>query len=157
MICADGLTGIKKTIATAFPKTEYQKCIVHQVRNTSKYVPDKDRKAFAIDLEIIYQTADKKQALAALDFLFVLQRIGYLLLLQNTLIICVLLLSFYTFDFVDRSYNHTVLLPLALLFSQLFYVGVSIISFYFIKKAQLLLDFLDSLKDYCNSTLIFYY
>lgn len=45
IICADGLFGIKETITTAFPKTEYQICIVHQVRNTLKYIPDKDRKA----------------------------------------------------------------------------------------------------------------
>ncbi len=36
VICADGLTGIKEAIATAFPKTEYQRCIIHQVRNTLK-------------------------------------------------------------------------------------------------------------------------
>ena len=54
VICADGLTGIKEAIAAAFPKTEYQRCIVHQVRNTLKYVPDKDRKAFATDLKTIY-------------------------------------------------------------------------------------------------------
>lgn len=47
IICADGLSGIKEVIAAAFPKTEYQRCIVHQVRNTLKYVPDKERKAFA--------------------------------------------------------------------------------------------------------------
>ena len=51
IICADGLSGIKEAIAAAFPKTEYQRCIVHQVRNTLKYVPDKDRKAFAADLK----------------------------------------------------------------------------------------------------------
>ncbi len=51
IICADGLTGIKKAINTAFPQTEYQRCIVHQVRNTMKYVADKDRKAFAADLK----------------------------------------------------------------------------------------------------------
>ena len=67
IICADGLTGIKEAIATAFPKTEYQRCIVHQVRNTLKYVPDKDRKSFATDLKTIYQAADEKKALAALD------------------------------------------------------------------------------------------
>ena len=67
IICADGLTGIKEAIATAFPKTEYQRCIVHQVRNTLKYVPDKDRKAFAADLKTIYQAADEQKALAALD------------------------------------------------------------------------------------------
>ena len=67
IICADGLTGIKEAITAAFPKTEYQRCIVHQVRNTLKYVPDKDRKAFATDLKTIYQAADEKKALAALD------------------------------------------------------------------------------------------
>ena len=67
IICADGLTGIKEAIATAFPKTEYQRCIVHQVRNTLKYVPDEDRKAFAADLKTIYQAADEQKALAALD------------------------------------------------------------------------------------------
>ena len=67
IICADGLTGIKEAIATAFPKTEYQRCIVHQVRNTLKYVPDKDRKAFATDLKTIYQAADEQKALAALE------------------------------------------------------------------------------------------
>ena len=51
IICADGLSGIKEAIAAAFPKTKYQRCIVHQVRNTLKYVPDKDRKAFASDEE----------------------------------------------------------------------------------------------------------
>ena len=50
ILCAGGLTGIQEAIAAAFPKTEYQRCIVHQVRNTLKYVSDKDRKAFAADL-----------------------------------------------------------------------------------------------------------
>ena len=67
ILCADGLTGIKEAINAAFPKTEYQRCIVHQVRNTLKYVPDKDRKAFAADLKTIYQAADEKKALAALE------------------------------------------------------------------------------------------
>ncbi|GFI22117.1 hypothetical protein IMSAGC011_00890 [Lachnospiraceae bacterium] len=43
IICVDGLTRIKEAINTAFPQTEYQRCIVHQVRNTMKYVADKDR------------------------------------------------------------------------------------------------------------------
>lgn len=67
IICADGLSGIKEAVTTAFPKTEYQHCIVHQVRNTLKYVPDKDRKAFAADLKTIYQAADEKKALEALE------------------------------------------------------------------------------------------
>lgn len=67
ILCADGLSGIREAIAAAFPKTEYQRCIVHQVRNTLKYVPDKDRKAFAADLKTIYQAADEKKALDALE------------------------------------------------------------------------------------------
>lgn len=54
ILCADGLTGIKESINVAFPKTEYQRCIVHQVRNTLKYVADKDKKEFANDLKTIY-------------------------------------------------------------------------------------------------------
>ncbi len=61
IICADGLSGIKEAIAAAFPKTEYQRCIVHQVRNTLKYVPEKDRKAFAADLKTIYHAPDEKR------------------------------------------------------------------------------------------------
>ena len=67
VLCADGLTGIKEAISAAFPKTEYQRCIVHMVRNTLKYVPDKDRKAFATDLKTIYHAADEKKALEALE------------------------------------------------------------------------------------------
>ena len=67
ILCADGLTGIKEAIAAAFPQTEYQRCIVHQVRNTLKYVSDKDRKDFASDLKTIYQAADEEQGLAALE------------------------------------------------------------------------------------------
>ena len=61
IICADGLSGIKEAITTAFPKTEYQRCIVHQVRNTLKYVPDKDKKAFAADLKTIYHVSRVKR------------------------------------------------------------------------------------------------
>lgn len=67
IICAEGLIGIKETIAAVFPKTEYQRGIVHKVRNSLKYVPDKDRKAFATDLKTIYQAADEKKAFAALN------------------------------------------------------------------------------------------
>ena len=67
VICADGLSGIKEAISAAFPNTEYQRCIVHQVRNTLKYVPDKDRKAFAKDLKTIYQAVNEEKALEAPD------------------------------------------------------------------------------------------
>lgn len=67
ILCADGLTGIKEAISAAFPNTEYQRCIVHQVRNTLKYVSDKDRKPFAADLKTIYQAATEEAALDALE------------------------------------------------------------------------------------------
>ncbi len=65
IICADGLTGIKEAIAASFPQTEYQRCIVHQVRNTLKYVADKDRKLFATDLKTIYHAPDEKHGIEA--------------------------------------------------------------------------------------------
>lgn len=51
ILCADRLSGIKEAITAAYPKTEYQRCIVHQVRNTMKYVSDKDRKPFCANLK----------------------------------------------------------------------------------------------------------
>ena len=67
ILCADGLSGIKEAIAAAYPNTEYQRCIVHQVRNTLKYVADKDRKPFANDLKTIYQAPSEEQALESLE------------------------------------------------------------------------------------------
>lgn len=60
VICADGLSGIKEAIAAAFPETEYQRCIVHQVRNTLKHVANKDMKKFAADLKTIYQAPSEE-------------------------------------------------------------------------------------------------
>jgi putative transposase len=67
IICADGLTGMKEAIAAAFPKTEYQRCIVHQVRNTMKYVADKDKKLLATDLKTIYGAPNEEKARERLD------------------------------------------------------------------------------------------
>ena len=61
VLCADGLSGIGDAISAAFPMTEYQRCIVHMVRNTLKYVADKDRKAFAADLKTIYYAPNEEQ------------------------------------------------------------------------------------------------
>lgn len=61
VLCADGLSGIKEAIAAAYPLTEYQRCIVHVVRNTLRYVADKDKKAFANDLKSIYHASDEEQ------------------------------------------------------------------------------------------------
>ena len=67
IICADGLTGIKEAITSAFPKTEYQRCIVHMVRNTLNHVYYKDMKPFATDLKTIYYAESEKAGRAALD------------------------------------------------------------------------------------------
>ena len=67
IICADGLNGMKEAIAAAYPQTEYQRCIVHQVRNTLKYVSEKDRKPFATDLKTIYHASNEEKALEALE------------------------------------------------------------------------------------------
>ena len=67
VICADGLSGIREAIAAAYPLAEYQRCIVQMVRNTLKYVADKDKKAFAKDLQTIYHAPDEQTALTRLD------------------------------------------------------------------------------------------
>lgn len=67
VMCSDGLTGIKEAVGAAFPQTELQRCIVHQVRNTLKYVASKDMKEFAADLKTIYQAVSEKLALEELD------------------------------------------------------------------------------------------
>ena len=64
---ADGLSGIKESINAVFPNTEYQRCIVHQVRNTLKYVSYKDKKEFASDLKSIYLSNNEEQARQNLD------------------------------------------------------------------------------------------
>lgn len=67
IICADRLTGIKEAITAAYPKTEYQRCILHQVRNTMKYVSDKDRKPLCANLKTIHQAPTEENALDALN------------------------------------------------------------------------------------------
>ena len=67
ILCADGLTGIKESINVAFSNKEYQRCIVHQVRNTLKYISYKDKKEFATDLKSIYLSGSEEQARQSLD------------------------------------------------------------------------------------------
>ena len=67
ILCSDGLTGIKDAISAAFPKTEHQRCIVHMVRNTLKYVANKDMKTFAKDLKTIYTAANEESARKQLE------------------------------------------------------------------------------------------
>lgn len=66
----DGLKGFPEAIAEVFPKTEIQLCIVHQIRNSLKYVVSKDQKAFMADLKLVYRASSKdlaEQRLLELD------------------------------------------------------------------------------------------
>ena len=64
--CIDGLTGFKDAIQAIFPQTQIQRCIIHQIRQSLKYVGWKDRKAFVTDLKAIYQAPTREAAEAAL-------------------------------------------------------------------------------------------
>jgi len=63
----DGLTGFPEAIASIFPKTETQLCIIHQIRNSIKYVASKHQKAFMADLKLVYKASSKTIAETALD------------------------------------------------------------------------------------------
>ena len=65
--CTDNLTGFSSAIEAVFPKTEIQNCIIHQLRNSSKYVSYKDIKALMADLKAVYASVDEAAALEALD------------------------------------------------------------------------------------------
>lgn len=63
----DGLTGFVEAINAAFPKTEVQRCIIHQIRSSCRYVSYKDIKQFTADLKPVYKAPTEEIALAALD------------------------------------------------------------------------------------------
>lgn len=65
--CVDGLSGFPEAIEAVFPKAWIQTCIVHQIRNSMRYVSFKDRKAVARDLRPIYTAANAEAAAEALD------------------------------------------------------------------------------------------
>lgn len=61
ILCADGLKGLPEAISTAYPNTEFQRCIVHMIRNTMAYVSYKDRKELATDLKTIYRASTAEE------------------------------------------------------------------------------------------------
>ena len=64
--CTDNLAGLSTAIEAVFPKTEIQNCIIHQLRNSSKYVSYKDLKELMADLKEVYAAPDEGSATAAL-------------------------------------------------------------------------------------------
>ena len=67
IVCTDNLTGFSTAIEAVYPKTDIQNCIIHQLRNSSKYVSYKDLKALMADLKSVYSAPDEESALSALD------------------------------------------------------------------------------------------
>ena len=65
--CIDGLTGFKDVIEQVFPKSQVQRCIVHMIRNSVKFVSHKDVKAVCADLKLIYTSSNREQAAVALE------------------------------------------------------------------------------------------
>ena len=65
--CIDGLKGFPEAIETIFPKTEVQLCVVHQIRNSLRYVGSKNQKEFMVDLKRVYKAANKDLAESELD------------------------------------------------------------------------------------------
>lgn len=65
--CVDGLKGFKEVIQTVYPHSIVQRCVVHMVRSSTRFVSDKDLKALCSDLRKIYTSANREQARAALD------------------------------------------------------------------------------------------
>jgi putative transposase len=65
--CVDGLKGFPEAIGTIYPDCEVQLCVIHQIRNSLKYVASKNQKAFMVDLKAVYKAATQNAAEIALD------------------------------------------------------------------------------------------
>lgn len=65
--CVDGLTGFNEAIRAVYPKTEIQKCIIHQIRNSTRFVSYKDIKKLMADLKKVYRATTEKNALSELN------------------------------------------------------------------------------------------
>lgn len=63
IFCVDGLNGFPEAIQTTFPQSKIQRCIIHQLRASMKYIPHKDKKPFAADLKAVYTAPSEEAAL----------------------------------------------------------------------------------------------
>lgn len=63
IFCVDGLNGFKEAIGATFPFAKIQRCIIHQIRSSMKYIPYKDKKAFIADLKTIYTAVTESEAM----------------------------------------------------------------------------------------------
>jgi putative transposase len=69
IFCVDGLNGFKEAIGATFPFAKIQRCIIHQIRSSMKYIPYKDRKIFVADLKGIYKAVNEEVAMENLILL----------------------------------------------------------------------------------------
>jgi len=65
--CVDGLTGFTDAIGAVYPQTEIQQCVIHQIRNSTRFVSYKDIKSLMVDLKAVYSAPDEQSALFALE------------------------------------------------------------------------------------------
>lgn len=63
IFCVDGLNGFKEAIGAVYPFAKIQRCIIHQLRSSMKYIPHKDKKAFVSDLKAVYGAVNEEAAL----------------------------------------------------------------------------------------------
>lgn len=68
--CVDGLKGFPEAIQSVFPETKIQLCIIHQIRNSFKYVASKDQREFIGDLKTVYKATSEELALESLNELY---------------------------------------------------------------------------------------
>jgi putative transposase len=69
LACMDGLKGLPDAIKAVFPEVNIQSCIIHEIRNSIKYIPSKDIKAFLKDLKAVYQAVNETMAVQSLQTL----------------------------------------------------------------------------------------
>lgn len=67
IVCKDGLSGFSEAIHSIFPKTAIQTCVIHQIRNTMKYIPHKEQKIVMSDLKTVYQALTLEEAELAFE------------------------------------------------------------------------------------------
>lgn len=81
--CMDGLKGLPDAIKAVFPEVNIQSCIIHQIRNSIKYIPSKDIKAFIKDLKTVYQAVNEEMAAQALQNLATIWGDKYPIVIQS--------------------------------------------------------------------------
>lgn len=81
--CMDGLKGLPDAIKAVFPQVNIQSCVVHQIRNSIKYVASKDTKSFMKDLKQVYQAPNEQTAIKALESLEAIWGSKYPIVIQS--------------------------------------------------------------------------